>query len=133
MKALRTVWCGGKGRGYKSDSYLSQLKADLAIDRIVEAFSDVIEEVGDTMLATPGINSWRTLLPVLKNMGVKRVNLAYDMDAIENEYVNQYFHDMVKEFKLQGYEVYVAAWSLKNGKGIDDCLLNNFLPQLRKL
>ncbi len=109
------------------------LKADLAIDRIVDAFSNVIEEVGDTMLATPGINSWRSLLPMLRNMGVKRVNLAYDMDAIENEHVNQYFHDMVKEFKLQGYEVYVAAWSLKNGKGIDDCLLNKVIPQLRKL
>ena len=74
------------------------LKADLAIDHIVEAFSDVIDEVGDTMLAAPGINSWRSLLPMLKNMGVKRVNLAFDMDAIENEHVNQYFHDNIKNW-----------------------------------
>lgn len=109
------------------------LKADIAIDHIAEAYADVIDEVGDTMIAAPGINSWRSLLPMLKNMGVKRVNLAFDMDAIENEHVNQYFHDMVKEFKSQGYEVYVAAWSLKNGKGIDDLFLNNYIPQLKKL
>ncbi len=109
------------------------LKADIAIDHIAEAFSDVIEEVGDTMLAAPGVNSWRGLLPMLKTMGVKRVNIAFDMDAIENEHVSPYFHDMVKEFKSLGYEVYVAAWSLKNGKGIDDLFLNSFTPQLRKL
>lgn len=108
------------------------LKADIAVDHIENAFKDELASVGSTMLAVPGINSWRSLLPTLERMEVKRVNLAFDMDAISNKYVKQHFMDMVAELKKLGYEVYVALWNPEN-KGIDDCLCKNRRPQLRRL
>ena len=49
----------------------------------------------------------------VKTMGVKRINIAFDMDATVNEHVSPYFHDMVKEFKTLGFEVYVAKMVIK--------------------
>jgi len=107
------------------------LKADIAVDHIAKAFNEEIKEVGDTFLAVPGANSWRSLIPVLDNMGVKRVNIAFDMDAIFNEHVKMHFKNMVAELKNK-YDVFVALWNPKN-KGIDDLLTRGIKPQLRKI
>lgn len=106
------------------------LKADIAVDHIARAFD--VNEVGDTMLAVAGINSWRTILPVLFQMGVKRVNIAFDMDAITNPYVRQAYEALLKELPEAGYEVHVALWNIRSGKGIDDILCKKVIPVLKK-
>lgn len=108
------------------------LKADLAVDHIVSAYAEEIDEVGKVMLAVPGVNTWRTLLPALEAMGVKRINIAFDMDAAENEKVQKHFLEMVHFLKAK-YDVYIALWPLKDSKGIDDCLSNGMKPILKKV
>lgn len=108
------------------------LKADIAVEHISKAFREEIKEVGSTMIAVAGINSWRSVIPTLENMQVKRINLAFDMDAVQNPFVKHHFLDMVRELKQRGYRVFVALWNPVN-KGIDDALLNNVKVQLREL
>lgn len=111
------------------------LKADLASDHIAQAFKNEIATVGDTVVAIPGVNNWRMVLPLLKKMGVKRVNLAFDMDAISNKTVFdqlQAFKIALKE-ELAIEEVYIALWKIEYGKGIDDCLANRVRPVLREM
>lgn len=108
------------------------LKADLAIDHIVNAYADEIDSVGKVMLAVPGVNTWRTLLPALEAMGVKRINIAFDMDAAENKKVQKHFIEMV-QFLKTNYEVYIALWSLEHAKGIDEILEKGIKPILRKV
>ncbi|MFJ7890520.1 DUF3854 domain-containing protein [Lysinibacillus xylanilyticus] len=108
------------------------LKADLAIDHIVKAFANEIEEVGKVMLAVPGVNTWRRILPLLEEMGVERINVAFDMDAAQNEDVQKHFVEMV-QYLREKYEVYIALWPLEQAKGIDDCLSLAIKPTLRKV
>ena len=46
-------------------------------------------------LAVAGVNSWRYLLPLPKDMEVKTVNIAFDMDAIANHTVAFYLKAIV--------------------------------------
>lgn len=108
------------------------LKADLAIDHIVNAYADEIDEVGKVMLAVPGVNTWRRILPLLEEMGVERINVAFDMDAAENPDVQKHYVEMV-QYLRENYKVYIALWPLDKAKGIDDCLCMSMKPILRKV
>ena len=102
------------------------LKADIAVDHLFQAYEP---QVGTTMLAVPGVNTWRSLIPILKNMEVKRVNIAFDMDVAKNEQVATHYIEMVNELGRLGYQVYIALWS-SHHKGIDDLVVSRQLPQL---
>ncbi|MEV6689758.1 MULTISPECIES: DUF3854 domain-containing protein [Bacillati] len=108
------------------------LKADLAIDHIVNAYADEIDEVGKVMLAVPGVNTWRRILPLIEEMGVERINVAFDMDAAENPDVQKHYVEMV-QYLRENYQVYIALWPLDKAKGIDDCLNMSMKPILRKV
>lgn len=108
------------------------LKADLAVDLIAEAYENE-SEVGKVVLAVPGVNTWQTVIPTLKEMKVKRVNLAFDMDAATNQDVLKQYFDMIRYLYQEGYEVYVAKWSVEVAKGLDDLLQKNYKPQLQRI
>lgn len=123
------------GVSIKSDSvWITEgaLKADLAVDHIVNAYADELDVVGKVMLAVPGVNTWRSLIPALEAMEAKRVNIAFDMDAAQNEDVQKHFLEMVQYLK-EKYEVYIALWSLDHAKGIDDCLALGYKASLRRV
>lgn len=120
---------------YKTDAvWITEgaLKGDLAVEHIARAYRNEIEEVGDTMLCVAGVGSWRGLLPILKRMGVKRVNIAYDMDVLENDKVKHHYKDMVEEL-TKYYDVYIALWSPDKAKGVDDILDFGIKPQLKQI
>ncbi|MGE7983612.1 DUF3854 domain-containing protein [Solibacillus sp. NPDC093137] len=108
------------------------LKADIAVDLISEAFADEIETVGDVVLAVPGVNTWKTLLPTLKAVEAKRVNIAFDMDAITNDKVAAQYKAMLHHLVEEGYEVYAALWpNTESTKGLDDALHQKIRPQFQ--
>lgn len=110
------------------------LKADIAVDHIVKVYNeDELKEKGDTVLAVPGVNTWSTIMPVLKNMEVKRVNLAFDMDSTTNAQVRFQLKEFVAALKSEGYLINLVIWNTEDGKGIDDCFLNSRYPVLRRL
>lgn len=111
------------------------LKADIAIDHIVKAYSsEELQQLGDVMLAVPGVNTWRTILPYLETMGVKRVNLTFDMDAMKNPDVAMYVKDFIQELKHMHIHTNFVIWNLKEGKGIDDIFVqSNKKPIIKPL
>ena len=110
------------------------LKADIAAEHIEKVYtSDELKEYGTTFLAVAGTNTWSGILPVLKEMNVERVNLAFDMDMLGNPQVAQSIRDLAKSLKEEGYSANLAMWNEEDGKGIDDVLINRKFPQLKKL
>ncbi|WP_066418224.1 DUF3854 domain-containing protein [Sutcliffiella cohnii] len=122
-KTARTVWLGE-----------GALKNDIAVDKIVELYDpEELEDVGTTIIGLPGVNSWRLALPILKEMDVEVVNIAFDADAINNPYVKQHLFDCAKMLKSLGYSANVVLWNVNDGKGLDDLLLSYKLPLMRRL
>lgn len=110
------------------------LKADISSDRLGLMYQeDQIKEYGDTVLCIPGVNSWRIILPILEEMGVERVILAIDMDATTNADVKMHLKDCAVELKNKNYTVDFAMWDVNIAKGLDDLLLLNLLPDIKRL
>lgn len=110
------------------------LKADISAEHIEKVYSaEELSVIGSTVLAIPGVNTWRIAPSILEEMGVQRVNIAFDMDVMSNEKVQYQLKEFIVELKNQGYEVYLAIWNEHDGKGLDDVFINRRLPNLRKM
>lgn len=110
------------------------LKADIAVEHISKVFdSEELVEIGTTFLAVAGVNSWRSCLPILKNMKVKHVNIAFDMDAMQNPYVGFHLQELAKQLKREGYTANLVMWNQEDGKGIDDVLTVKRYPKFKRL
>lgn len=110
------------------------LKADIASDRFGLMYKkDELNEYGDTVLSVPGVNSWRIILPILEEMGVERVVLAIDMDAMTNPDVKMHLMECAAELKNHNYTIDFAMWDVNVAKGLDDLLLQNLLPDIKRL
>lgn len=110
------------------------LKADIAAEHIEKVYSpQEQQEIGSTVLGVPGVNTWKTIIPVLEEMGVKRVNIAFDMDVMSNENVQYHLKEFIMYLKKKGYAIYLSVWNEQDGKGIDDVFINRRVPQLRKM
>lgn len=87
----------------------------------------------------PGVGNFRDMLPMIKQWGVKKFIIAYDMDTLQRE------DDSIKSAKKQqnlftilqsfatevmklGVDCCLWTWNMSDGKGLDDLLLSNKLP-----
>ncbi|BCD32746.1 hypothetical protein BC30102_p1244 (plasmid) [Bacillus cereus] len=110
------------------------MKADLIADLLPQRLNkEEIAKVGTTVLAIPGVNAWRIVMPVLKDMGVENVYLAFDADLVENEKVRAALIAFATELKKEGYNVIIAAWNPAQGKGLDDAMQASFKPVFRTI
>ncbi|WP_069358488.1 DUF3854 domain-containing protein [Bacillus sp. NRRL B-14911] len=110
------------------------LKADIAVEHIEKVYSkEELTEIGTTFLAIAGVNTWSSVMPILKEVGVERVNIAFDMDSMENPQVAYYLKQLALALKSEGYAAYLAVWSSLDGKGVDDTLSKKRFPTLKKL
>lgn len=110
------------------------LKADLISDLIQERFDPLeLEEVGTTVIAIPGVNAWRIAMPVLKDMDVQNIYLAFDADLVENEKVRAALIAFATELKKEGYNVTIVAWNPTQGKGLDESMQNGYTPVFQRL
>lgn len=115
-----------------SKSYLSL--SDLIADLLPKKFNkEKISEIGTTVLAIPGVNAWRIAMPVLKDMDVENVYLAFDADLVENQKVRKALIDFATKLKTEGYNVIIAAWNPTQGKGLDDTMQAGFKPVFKRL
>ncbi|HDR8447312.1 TPA: DUF3854 domain-containing protein, partial [Bacillus cereus] len=110
------------------------MKADLVADLLPERFNkEELSEIGTTVLAIPGVNAWRITMPVLKDMGVENVYLAFDADLVENQKVRKALIDFATKLKTEDYNVIIAAWNPTQGKGLDDTMQAGFKPVFQRL
>lgn len=103
------------------------LKTDIATDCIKS-----IKNIDTVFVALPGVGAWRLALPVLKRMGVKTVNMAFDKDALTNIHVKKHLYECVKQLNTEGYQVNMVMWN-EEPKGIDDQLIQNKTYKLIEL
>ncbi len=54
----------------------------------------------------------------------RRVIIAFDADADQNEHVKKARNALARELRMRGAEVAFVTWDLAKGKGIDDLLAN---------
>ncbi|MEX3625031.1 CHC2 zinc finger domain-containing protein [Viridibacillus arvi] len=87
----------------------------------------------------PGVGNYREMLPMIKQWGIKKFVIAYDMDSLQREddsdkstKKQKNLFDILTEFAIEvikiGVECCIWTWNMADGKGLDDLLLNNKLP-----
>lgn len=79
---------------------------------------------GRTMIANGGVAIINEIPEVLKEIGAKKVVIAYDIDRMDNPGVKKATRKLVDLLTGHGFKVYKAYWSVHAGKGIDDALVN---------
>lgn len=88
-----------------------------------ELKADVATELsGLPTISAPGVNAWRTVVPVLEALGAQSVLLAFDADWRTNPQVNAMVLAAAAEL-AQHYGGGVELWPTARGKGIDDVLV----------
>lgn len=85
----------------------------------------------------PGVGSWRpifqgenggSLVDKLKAHGCRICVIAYDADKESNKEVLTQQQKVVGALLEEGFQVGLATWPQKQGKGLDDCLVAGYVP-----
>lgn len=76
---------------------------------------------GQNVIAVPGVNNIRGVLPALKEMGVTEAIVAYDMDWKTNKQVKAARSRLMQMLWCEGYRVSSFSWD-PTYKGIDDAM-----------
>jgi Domain of unknown function (DUF3854) len=81
-------------------------------------------------LSIPGVGSWHKALPVLQDLQVTRVQVAFDVDWHVNVRVAQALGHAVLALIKAGYRIQLEDWAPTRGKGIDDVYANGERPSV---
>lgn len=92
-----------------------------------------LEEYGNSVWGIPGVGAYNLLVPILKEKGIKRVVMAYDMDATSNPYVKKHLFNFSKILKNDGIELHAAIWNVEEAKGLDELMQGNSLCTVVKI
>jgi hypothetical protein len=138
LKIRREFVEGGSRYSYLSSSKHGGPTAELAVHvpllsestdcttvRITEGElkSDVTTSLsGIPTISIPGVGAWRMAVPVLRQLGAKRVLVALDADHRSNPAVGIALALLVRECVRARFETVVERWDERLGKGIDDVL-----------
>lgn len=115
-----------------SKSYLSL--SDIAAENLDELLTNEEKLMyGTTVVSIPGVKVWRILIEPLKKMGVKQATFALDMDMITNSDVQWSLLECAQALYQEGISVNYASWDINLGKGLDDLLLNDYIPAIEKV
>jgi len=94
------------------------LKADVAT---------ALDPDGILTVGFPGVDTWRTVLPVLEALGARTVHLAFDADCRRNRRVAFQLQACVRELARLGYRLVLEVWTTV--KGIDDLFASGGRPR----
>ena len=84
---------------------------------------------GIRTVSVAGVGPWRSALPVLRALGVRRVLLAFDADAHRKPAVARALYALAWALHTEsGFEVALEQWDEADGKGIDDLLAGGGRP-----
>lgn len=88
----------------------------------------------------PGVDAWGSLFqgeegtrPIdkLKSAGVQLFIIAYDADKETNANVLRAQQNVVNALKTEGFQVGLANWDQRYGKGLDDLLVRGKFPEFQ--
>lgn len=107
------------------------LKALVAAAKLNHDYQLDDPEFGHDFLAVAGVSSFRKFYPVLEELNVENVIVAFDMDFQKNQQVKNNLKELMNGLHQRGYHVQLALW--QHVKGIDDALVNHEEIKLRDL
>lgn len=73
-------------------------------------------------VASPGVSSWRSLTPVLKNLNLEGIVQAFDRDQDENPAVKKCV-EKFEEHLMDKIQISRAKWPPEYGNGVDDAIM----------
>jgi DNA primase len=73
-------------------------------------------------VASPGVSSWRSLTPVLKDLNLEGIVQAFDRDQDENPAVKKCV-EKFEEQLMDKIQISRAKWPPEYGNGVDDALM----------
>lgn len=85
-----------------------------------------------SVAAISGVNAYDDVindLEEIKKLDVDCIVEAYDVDKFVKEGVENAQANLINELKKSSFEIYSAYWDGYMGKGLDDVLLNNYIPK----
>lgn len=101
--------------------------------------SEILAAMGNISISLQGVSTWKgideILTPLIEKYGIKTVFLMFDSDAMGNNQVLNSLKNLtlfIKD-KFPELKTSAATWSMKYGKGIDDCILNGNIEHVRFL
>lgn len=120
----------------KDNVWISEgaLKSDIAAENLDELLTNEEKVLyGTTVVSIPGVKVWRILIEPLKKMGVRQATFALDMDMITNSDVQRSLLECAQTLYQEGISINYASWDITLGKGLDDLLLNDYIPAIEKV
>ena len=123
---------GGPGPGAPVHIPLS-IKSPVATVRLTEGElkADIATATsGVPTISLPGVAGWRAGIPVLRDLGVTTVRLAFDADAATNAVVAKAQLYCAQALLAEGFALEFERWDLSVAKGIDDLLASGKEPEL---
>ena len=120
----------------KDNVWISEgaLKSDIAAENLDELLTNDEKVLyGTTVGSIRGVKVWRILIEPLKKMGVRQATFALDMDMITNSDVQRSLLECAQTLYQEGISINYASWDITLGKGLDDLLLNDYIPAIEKV
>lgn len=100
----------------------AELVDDVAIVTEGSLKADIASRfLGVPVIGVSGVGNWRPALDAVKQLDVKYVKVAFDMDKISNPAVKHHLDDMIAGLLAAKFVVYELNWP-PEFKGIDDYL-----------
>lgn len=92
--------------------------------------SEILAQNQNIVISIQGVYSWKgideTIQEIQSKHEIHSIFLMFDSDIMGNRQVFNAISGMTKvlQEKMPEIKLYFGIWQLKNGKGIDDCILN---------
>ncbi len=152
-RVLNTWYESGKYLNFASSNYGPSMGTRIGVytpvSKFVPSFIYITEGEKKAMisaellkavvLSVPGVNSWYRLfekddkgtsvLDYFYEKGCSTFCVAYDADKETNENVLSQQDMLVNKLRSSGFRVCMCDWNIANGKGLDDLLVNGYMPQ----
>ncbi len=95
-----------------------------------ELKADIATALNGPTIGLAGTSTWTSALPVLQQLGVQTVRLAFDADFATKPHVARDLLECSESLRNNGYSVSIERWPLEVAKGIDDLLVAGRQPDL---
>lgn len=91
------------------------------------SIASVLDPDGILTVGFAGVDTWPTVLPVLRDLGARTVHVAFDADCRRNRRVAFQLQACVQELARLGYQRVLERWD--EPKGIDDLFASGGRPR----
>ncbi|HHM12541.1 MAG TPA: DUF3854 domain-containing protein [Planctomycetaceae bacterium] len=124
---------GGPGPGSPAHVPLFARDLETTMVRVTEGElkADIVTALsGIPAVSAPGVAGWRSVPPLLRELNVKSVELAFDADFRSNKAVKRHLRAAASGIAAEGIEVRALIWEPPVGKGLDDVLVSGGTTKL---